>query len=887
MVVMKSYLNVLSILIIHGTLFTTGIILGSADHINHIQEEILIKFKDSVKAEEREIFEKQWELTYIQELPRINVYHYKLPEKLSVTESVEIFNDAAQVEFSEPNYTRSPYFSTDPRYVDQWSLQNTGQLVNGISGPANVDINWPDAMTIFTGFSEVVVAVIDSGVAYLHPDLQASAVINNFDPLDGLDNDESGYIDDTLGWDFFDNDNNPFDENGHGTLVASIISAENNNNIGITGISPTARILPIRIFNDFNRGNIPILGISDLIFALNYALIQNARIINLSLGGLEFSFTEKLAFDLLDEAGILVIASAGNGGFDGIGDDNDSEPIYPASYTSPNIISVAALDRSGRLAYFSNYGRNSVDIAAPGTEILGADLTRETIFFENFENGAPGWTVGQELFNQSPNSWFIDTFNGNSYLDDGSGAFFQYANNTDTYAVSPFINLSNSFGPQLSFITQYDLDYRLFPLSIDFVALEYSANGFFWTPYYYLSLISIGESERRIDLSDLAGGSGFFRFRLVSDNFFPAGGINIDDVKITQVKAFESNNPQFQFLDGTSFAAPMVTGVASLIMSQAPFLTHHQVRDIILQNTDFVSELSGRIATSGGLNAHKAIQATANLNIEEGVVIAGYGTQVGFDIRHPLGNIYDQVLMTGPFVIIQADPNQITRVSYLDESDDIVQVEFSGSGALAIQIDLATYFGPATPEKYNQAIAYVKGRAVISIVGADSSSNLSIFTVGTITAINDALFPPGTIYDAQADISGIGITSSTSFGGIRCANAVFKNTKGFPGIFAPDVPIESTLIIGDIEARGAGIPTIVIGADSPLTPSSGALIISGGDLFQSNGTRIVVAGNNPGFQSIRSVDGLRSDGIGLPARAISANFETENGEIVQIPIENF
>ena len=857
-----------------------------------VNGEILLKYIASVDINQRELFEKQEELLLIQELPRINVFQYKLPENVSVLEAVEYLNNDPKVEFAEPNYTRSPYFSTDPRYVNQWSLQNTGQLVNGVSGPVDVDIDWPEAMTMFTGFSEVIVAVIDSGVAILHPDLEAGSAVNNFDLPDGLDNDESGYIDDTFGWDFFDNDNNPFDENGHGTLVASIISAENNNNTGITGISPTARILPIRIFSDFGRGHIPILGISDLVFALNYALIRNARIINLSLGGFAFSNTEKLAFDLLDEAGILVIASAGNGGFDGIGDNNDLEPIYPASYTSPNIISVAALDRSGRLAYFSNHGANSVDIAAPGTDILGADITRETIFFEDFNSRAPGWISGNGPFNQSPYGWFPLGSPGNYALNDGSGLLYPYANNTDTSARSPFIDLSNSFGPQISFIAEYDLDYSFFPLSVDYVSLEFSFDGVFsWIPYYYLTLSSFDVSEQRIDISDLAGSSGYFRFRLVTDNIFGANGINgggvlIDDFKITQVKAFESDNPQYQFLDGTSFSAPMVTGVASLIMSQAPFLTHHQVREIILQNTDYVSDLNGRIATSGRLNAHKALQAAASLNSEEGVVIAGYGTQVGFDIQHQLGNIYDQVLMTGPFVIIQADPNQITRVSFIDENDDIVQVEYSGNGALAIQIDLATYVGPETPEKYNQAIEYVKGRAVISIGSADSSSNLSIFTVGTVTAINNALFPPSTIYDAKADIASVAIVSSTSFGGIRCANAVFKNTKGFPGILAPNVSIESTLIIGDIDARGAGSPTLIIGKDSPLRASSGAIIISGGDLFQSNGRGIVVAGKTPGFQSIRSTDGLKSDGTSLVARAISANFETNNGETVIIPIEN-
>ena len=222
----------------------------------------------------------------------------------------ELYNINPQVEFAEPNYTRSPSFATDPRYAEQWALNNTGQLVNGVSGPANVDINWLEAMEIYTSDTPVVVAVIDSGVAYSHDDLWRNHALLRSDgyvadffqsdtfawDLDGLDNDESGKADDAFGWDFFDNDRMPFDENGHGTLVASIIAAGSNNNIGIAGIAPNAWIIPIRIFNDLGQGNIPIL-ISDLVYALDYALKRNSRIINLSLGGTNNSLAERLIFD--------------------------------------------------------------------------------------------------------------------------------------------------------------------------------------------------------------------------------------------------------------------------------------------------------------------------------------------------------------------------------------------------------------------------------------------------------------------------------------------------------------------------------------------------------------------------------------------------------------
>ena len=328
----------------------------------------------------------------------------------------------------------------------------------------------------------------------------------------------------------------------------------------------------------------------------------------------------------------------------------------------------------------------------------------------------------------------------------------------------------------------------------------------------------------------------------------------------------------------------MVAGVAALIMSQRPELTHHQVRDLILQNTNLVSELQGRIVTGGHLDAHKALQAAIELNTELGVIFGGYGTQLGFDIQHPNGNIYDQVLMSGPMVKLKADANQITRVSFIDENDDIIQVEFSGSGTLTIDLDLATYEAPGLPKNYNQFISYVKGRAKILIEDADQSSFISVFSVGSITAINQSFIRTDINYNGQADIALVDI-SGTGFGGILCGNAVFASASGIIGIEAPNVPIEFRVIIGDIDARGAAVPVLNIGQGSSLASDAGALLVGGGDLFQTNGSRIFVSesGANPGYQSIRSISNVRSDGTALSARSIISGFQDRSGETVSIP----
>ena len=215
---------------------------------------------------------------------------------------------------------------------------------------------------------------------------------------------------------------------------------------------------------------------------------------------------------------------------------------------------------------------------------------------------------------------------------------------------------------------------------------------------------------------------------------------------------------------------------------------------------------------------------------EPSLVVEGSGDIAGENIVHPNGNIFNQVLLTGQSVTISAEDSEITRVSFLDENDDIVQVEFSGSGELTITLDPATYVGPSLPIKYNQNIAYVKGRASIEIEGASDDSFLSIFTVGSINAVNQSLFPSGVFYDGMADVALLEITGS-GFGSILGANARFSNTHGSTGILAGDVAVRNRVIIGDIDARGTASPFLVLDRDSTLGNDQGAVLIAGGDLF--------------------------------------------------------
>ena len=274
---------------------------------------------------------------------------------------------------------------------------------------------------------------------------------------------------------------------------------------------------------------------------------------------------------------------------------------------------------------------------------------------------------------------------------------------------------------------------------------------------------------------------------------------------------------------------------------------------------------------------------------DENVLLQGNGSQVGSNIEHPNGNVFDQVLLTGQSVEVIADPLQISRVSFIDEDDDIVQVEFFGKGRLTINIDPNSFELPDRPKKYNQDINYVKGSASLKVEDADESTFLSIFTVGRINAINQDLFPDGESYGAVADITLLEITNSKGFGGILCANTHFSASSGDVGLKAPGIPVAVRVVIGDIEAGNDAVPYLLFGEDSftAAAPNSG-LRIAGGDLQQNNGASIIVAPGdsmNPGFEMLTSQNNFKSDGELQPTQSINATFINEVEAAVVVATE--
>jgi hypothetical protein len=252
------------------------------------------------------------------------------------------------------------------------------------------------------------------------------------------------------------------------------------------------------------------------------------------------------------------------------------------------------------------------------------------------------------------------------------------------------------------------------------------------------------------------------------------------------------------------------------------------------------------------------------LAVPAGVKVIGSGTEVGSNIVHQNGNVYDQVLLQGTSATIRADAGQVTRMSYIDLNDDIVQVEFSGAGTLSLVLELAT--GPAAPTKYNQpTVQYYRGHAHIVVAGADATTNVSVFSVGRGNAVNQALFPAGETYDGMADIAVIGVHSNTgAFGGVRTANVLYQNSRGLIGVYAPGVTL-GLLYVGEITAFTTGTPVMLVGGCSDVR-------LTGGDLAQPNNAGVQISG----IARMPFMDGSTSHNLILAAQPCRGRL-MENG----------
>lgn len=341
------------------------------------------------------------DLTLTDHLDDFSICRSNTPEQLS--EQLRLLNADASVRIAEPNAPVTLCATmNDMSYFDaQWALHNTGdytyyinQLPVHRTATADIDINLPEAYEVLNASAvlrPVTVAIVDTGVDIAHPALAEHIWTNPKEiPDNGIDDDANGYIDDRYGWDFYNNDAtvchypspdsgltgaDPNDNDNHGTHCAGIIAAGE----GVFGVAAgiDIRILPLKIHGgERNTGSV-----SDAIKAIKYAQAAEADICNMSWGTSLYSETLET---VMRESDMLFVVAAGNSG-----SNNNSSPLYPASYTLDNMISVAYVTQSGTLASDSNYGLSTVDIAAPGQDIFSTTVGGEYHYLSGTSMAAP------------------------------------------------------------------------------------------------------------------------------------------------------------------------------------------------------------------------------------------------------------------------------------------------------------------------------------------------------------------------------------------------------------------------------------------------------------------------------------------------------------------
>ncbi len=325
----------------------------------YVPGELLVKLKPEATDGDRSAILARLSAQSLR-LFRSGAEHWTLGGGIDTTQALELLASNPNVQFAEPNYiVQADLIPDDTRYPELWGLHNTGQT----GGTPGADIDAELAWDITTGAGSVVVAVIDTGVDYGHPDLVDNIWTNPGEiPGNGLDDDGNGYVDDVHGWDFINNDNDPMDDHSHGTHVSGTIGARGNNGLGVVGVSWQVRIMALKFLGAGGSGST-----ADAVRAVEYATLMGVDITNNSWGGGGFSQALLDAINAGGQAGVLFVAAAGNSGL-----NTDISPHYPSSYDSDAVLSVAATDADDRLAGFSNYGATTVDLGAPGVSTLSS-----------------------------------------------------------------------------------------------------------------------------------------------------------------------------------------------------------------------------------------------------------------------------------------------------------------------------------------------------------------------------------------------------------------------------------------------------------------------------------------------------------------------------------
>lgn len=571
----------------------TNSIPQSLERLDYVPGEILVKFKSknidlrqNLGRQKAGQFAANKNLEKKEDIRKSNVSVLKTKGEESVESVIERLKNDPNVEYVEPNYKRYPMAidTNDTHRGLLWGLDNTGQEVNTVTGTPDADIDTPEAWTISEGNeNEIIVAVIDDGVAYNHPDL----VNNMWNGSTCVGEDVNGnQINGGCqhGYDYQDNDKIPLPTtSSHGTHIAGTIAAVKNNNKGIIGGAPNAKIMALKFGFD----------VSSEIKAINFAIQNGAKIINASYGGSTLSLSEYNAINDFKLAGGIFIAGAGN-------DTNNNDGgthFYPSDHDLDNIISVAATDQNDNLAVFSNYSATSVDVGAPGVNIYST-VNESNVFSEDFESVVPP-SIGNKFTQDIDSTWGTINSDGDIFITTDYANWGSYQNDIYSRLYSPIINLDGKLSSYLKFI----IGCKTEPI--------YDSLGLWFYDGQVWNLVDTysGEilEEKEYNLSDYANSSFRFRFTWLTDLSVNSTGCLVDNISVVYYS--DGSDEQYGFSDGTSMAAPHVAGLAGLIWGYKSDLTYSQVKDVILSTGDSLVSLAGKTVTGKRINASNALNS--------------------------------------------------------------------------------------------------------------------------------------------------------------------------------------------------------------------------------------------------------------------------------------
>jgi subtilisin family serine protease len=517
---------------------------------------------------------------------------YRLPEGVSVEEALdELARERPDLEAYPDIRVHALRVPNDPLHPESWGLKNSAQTVSTIApfsvqpstGTAGMDIGAEDAWDFHRDCSSVIVAVIDSGIKYDHDDLA-----ENMWP--------------SRGYDFVDDDNDPMDEQGHGTHVAAIIGARGDNEIGIAGVCWNVQLMALRVLDAVGQGKT-----SDVISAIQFAIANGAKVINLSLGapGANQPLAEAIA--AAEAADIVVVSSAGNQA-----SDNDATPMFPCNGGGEASLCVAALAQNYALTSFSNFGATTVDVGAPGLNVVSAWRGAVT-------EVAPSMTSGWTFVNSTaaPFGWGYSVANlvggGSLNLLVNPRNFLQSAQNpsyapNSTDRVYRTLDASGANAVTLHWTNAVDT------FASDFLRVRCAAAG--GDPFPSGTLISSQSFAGGTQLAAAAAvvpddchtATATFGFQLESDGANQRRGVALAEVTLRKT----TNEPdRYAVLSGTSQAAPYVAGIAALVRSYRPYADARRVVEAIKNGGRPVEALSGKTSTGKAVHALGALSYLA------------------------------------------------------------------------------------------------------------------------------------------------------------------------------------------------------------------------------------------------------------------------------------